>query len=120
MLLSGLYYDHNDNESKETESRSYESGGVDAAVIVTADHGHITVHANDMVLLPKDILDLLEYACIGVHGKGRHAYLHCRAGLQSQLRQCWRANSTLAENFLMLTVEEAVDEGLFGPGCMRL
>ena len=52
--------------------------------------------------------------------QGRHAYLHCRAGLQSQLRQRWRANSDLSEFFLLLTVEEAINIGLFGPGCMRL
>jgi len=111
-LLSGDY--------DVDESNSYESSAVDAAVVVTADHGHITVYENDMVELPKNILDLLEYACIGVHGKGRHGYLHCRAGLQSQLQQRWQANSELSENFLLLTIEETIEHGLFGPGCMRL
>lgn len=111
-LLSGEY--------DVDESNSNESSSVDAAVVVTADHGHITVYENDMVELPKDILDLLEYACIGVHGKGRHGYLHCRAGLQLQLQRRWQTNTELSEHFLLLTIEETIEHGLFGPGCMRL
>ena len=42
---------------------------VDAAMIVTADHGHVTIRGDDMITLPKEIMDLLEYGCIGVHGK---------------------------------------------------
>jgi len=30
---------------------------------------HVTVRGDDMITLPKAIIDLLEYACIGVHGK---------------------------------------------------
>ena len=48
----------------------------DATVVVTADHGHVTVNGDDMISLPQNILELLEYANVGVHGKGRHAYLH--------------------------------------------
>jgi len=48
---------------------SGECSRLDAAVVVTADHGHVTVRADEMVPLPREILDLLEYACIGVHGK---------------------------------------------------
>ncbi|KAL7530103.1 hypothetical protein ACHAXR_004983 [Thalassiosira sp. AJA248-18] len=121
VLLSGEYEVIN-NECNDTEPAldSNKPGTVDAAVVVTADHGHITVHENDMVVLPKNIADLLEYANIGVHGKGRHGYLHCRAGLQKHLLQCWQANAELSENFLLLTVEEAIENGLFGPNCMRL
>ena len=42
---------------------SGESARLDAAVVVTADHGHVTVRADEMVPLPRGILDLLEYAC---------------------------------------------------------
>uniref|UniRef100_A0A7S1ZUI3 Alkaline phosphatase n=1 Tax=Ditylum brightwellii TaxID=49249 RepID=A0A7S1ZUI3_9STRA len=88
---------------------------VDATLIVTADHGHITVQPEDMIELPQDVLDCLEYANLGVHGKGRHAYLHCRSGLQSTLQARWRANPKLTSNFLLLTIEEAARYGLFGP-----
>jgi hypothetical protein len=92
----------------------------DAAVVVTADHGHVTVNGGDMISLPQNILELLEYANVGVHGKGRHAYLHVRAGLQLILHKRWKANSELSENFLLLTVDEAIDNHLFGPKSMRL
>ena len=93
---------------------------MDVAVVVTADHGHVTVSATDMVPLPDNILELLEYACVGVHGKGRHGYMHCRAGLQPLLRWRWRDNPELYNNFLLLTAEEAIEHGLFGPECVRL
>ena len=61
-LLSGKF------EGDECDEYD-ESNRLDAAVVVTADHGHITVYESDMVALPSNILELLEYACIGVHGK---------------------------------------------------
>jgi predicted AlkP superfamily pyrophosphatase or phosphodiesterase len=42
---------------------------IDACVVVTADHGHVTVHPGDMLMLSDDILECLEYANVGVHGK---------------------------------------------------
>mmetsp|Transcript_36809 Transcript_36809/g.77707 ORF Transcript_36809/g.77707 Transcript_36809/m.77707 type:complete len:676 (+) Transcript_36809:116-2143(+) len=118
-LLSGVYDGIRptcSGESKEVGKPS----GVDAAVVVTADHGHVTVHEDDMIELPTDVLDLLEYACIGVHGKGRHGYLHCRTGLQSQFRQRWQTHPELTEHFLLLTIEEAIHNGLFGPNGVRI
>jgi len=61
----------------------------DSALIMTADHGHVTVAAEHMVALPEDVAQCLEYANIGVHGKGRHAYLHCRSGLGPLLVRRW-------------------------------
>lgn len=60
-----------------------EPNPMDVAVVVTADHGHVTVNAADMVPLPDNILELLEYACVGVHGKGRHGYFHGTATAHS-------------------------------------
>ena len=108
------------NEMLGGDARASESPRVDAAVVVTADHGHVTVDPDDMVQLPEGIVELLEYACIGVHGKGRHGYLHCRAGLRDLLRRRWRAEDVLRENFLLLTIEEAIDAGLYGPEPMRV
>ena len=98
VLLSGQYHTQQQQLGK---SNSNNKGTVDAAVIVTADHGHLTVHQNDMVSLPQNILALLEYACIGVHGKGRHAYLHCKTGLQFQFRRRWQTHSALSDHFLL-------------------
>lgn len=91
------------------------SSPIDAAVVVTADHGHVTVKPDEMIVLPETIVDCLEYANIGVFGKGRHAYLHCKSGLQSVLRDRWRSNQKLNHEFLLLTIEEASAHGLFGP-----
>jgi len=119
LLMSGQYHDDINQQTELKSSTNDESSSIDAAAVVTADHGHITVNEDDMISLPQNILDVLEYASIGVHGKGRHGYLHCRAGLQLQLRRYWQANPELSENFLLLTVEEAIDNGLFGPDLMR-
>lgn len=126
-LLSGKYEDDVDVSSgsreiggDELKTHHLEKEAIDATVIVTADHGHVTVHPQDMITLPECILELLEYACIGVHGKGRHAYLHCRAGLQRPLQQRWHAIDELHQHFLLLTIDEAIENGLFGPKTMRM
>jgi len=87
----------------------------DASMVVTADHGHVSVPPSSMVTLPDDLLECLEYANIGVHGKGRHAYFHCRCGRQTEFEERWGTYSRLRDNFLLLTVEAAASEGLFGP-----
>eukprot|EP00956_Cyclotella_meneghiniana_P027307 scaffold60934_cov76-Cyclotella_meneghiniana.AAC.10 len=92
---------------------------VDATVVVTADHGHVTVEPEQMICLPKNIVECLEYANIGVHGKGRHGYLHCRPGLHTLLLERWQCHDQLTEHFLILTVEEAIQNYLFGPQSMR-
>ena len=49
--------------------------------------------------------------------KGRHAYLHCKSGLQTVFLKRWNQNKTLINNFILLTINEAIAEGLFGPRC---
>jgi hypothetical protein len=44
-------------------------GILDACVVVTADHGHVSVQPEDMLVLPDIIVECLEYANVGVHGK---------------------------------------------------
>lgn len=34
-------------------------------------------------------------------------------------RQRWQTHPVLLEHFILLTVEEAIENGLFGPSCMR-
>ena len=96
-------------------------GRLDCALVVTADHGHVTVKPDEMVQLPANIVACLEYANVGAWGKGRHSYLHCRAGLQQTLRQRWRdAPEGLSEKFILLTIEEAAELHLFGPNNVKL
>eukprot|EP00913_Durusdinium_trenchii_P024713 g23197.t1 len=87
---------------------------LDATLLVTADHGHVTVEPEEMVILPQGLLDCLEYANIGVHGKGRHAYFHCRSGRQEEFQQAWELDTSLS-SFILLPIDTAVEEGLFGP-----
>eukprot|EP00971_Amphidinium_carterae_P204899 4066462-Amphidinium_carterae.1 len=89
--------------------------GKDAALVITADHSHITVCPEHMVTLPPEALAYLEYANVGVHGKGRHAVLHTRPGQSQAFLRVWAKTPQLTENFLLLTVEEASARGLFGP-----
>ena len=89
--------------------------GLDAALVVTADHGHITVPPGSMVQLPQDALDCLEYANLGVHGKGRHAVFHCRSGREDEFEAAWRRDPRLCASFILLRVADAIGLGLFGP-----
>jgi hypothetical protein len=102
-------------QTNGTDDAAHRNAPIDVTVVVTADHGHITVTPDEMIQLPAGIIECLEYANIGVHGKGRHAYLHCKSGLQMVLRERWRASKSLAKDFLLLTIEEAAEHGLFGP-----
>lgn len=88
---------------------------LDAALVVTADHGHVSVQPNEMVTLSDKLIDCLEYANIGVLGKGRHSYFHCRCGRQAEFEALWAECQELRDHFLLLTIEDAADEGLFGP-----
>eukprot|EP00438_Fugacium_kawagutii_P005353 Skav210327 [mRNA] locus=scaffold475:359752:360879:- [translate_table: standard] len=87
---------------------------LDATLLVTADHGHITVEPEDMVLLPQQVLDCLEYANVGVHGKGRHAIFHCRSGRLEEFQRAWDLEPSLS-SFILLPSDVAAQEGLFGP-----
>jgi len=87
----------------------------DVAMVVTADHGHVTVEPSQMVALPEDLVECLEYANVGVLGKGRHGTLHVRAGRQREFQERWARHPRLCSDFLLLTVEDAVAEGIFGP-----
>lgn len=52
------------------ETRTESTRRIDATLVVTADHGHVSVLPQDMVVLPDNVIECLEYANIGVHGKG--------------------------------------------------
>jgi len=101
---------------KEVEKVWQELSSMDVTMILTADHGHVNVQPTEMVQLPDDMLQCLEYANIGVHGKGRHGFFHCKDGRQQDFLKLWSRQSKLRENFLLLSIEEAAAEGLFGVG----
>jgi len=88
---------------------------LDASLVVTADHGHISVPPGNMVTLPAHLIECLEYANIGIYGQGRHGIFHCRAGRQADFVARWHAEPQLHESFVLLSVEDAVAERLFGP-----
>lgn len=103
------------NEKLEALVTSLQRAGLDAALVISADHGHVTVQPEHMVVLNWEQLCCLEYANIGVHGKGRHAVFHCRSGRHAEFERAWRRDTRLVTSFVLLTVEEASDLGLFGP-----
>eukprot|EP00928_Gymnodinium_smaydae_P029306 TRINITY_DN22102_c0_g1_i1.p1 TRINITY_DN22102_c0_g1~~TRINITY_DN22102_c0_g1_i1.p1 ORF type:complete len:475 (-),score=38.88 TRINITY_DN22102_c0_g1_i1:235-1659(-) len=88
---------------------------LDASLVVTADHGHITVDPPEMISIPDALLDCLEYANVGVLGKGRHGYFHCRSGRSDEFERLWAEHPVLRDNFLLLSIDDAAEEGLFGP-----
>jgi hypothetical protein len=74
-LLSSVSYDEDINQNS-IQNDKIPRVPVDATVIITADHGHVTVQPEDMIRLPQDILDCLEYANIGVHGKVSFVHIY--------------------------------------------
>ncbi len=92
----------------------------DVALVVTADHGHVSVEPSQMISLPADVLECLEYANIGVHGTGRHGYLHCKSGLQSELCRRWAKHLSLTSHFVLIAIDDAASVGLFGPELLLL
>eukprot|EP01062_Namystynia_karyoxenos_P005263 TRINITY_DN11865_c0_g2_i1.p1 TRINITY_DN11865_c0_g2~~TRINITY_DN11865_c0_g2_i1.p1 ORF type:complete len:536 (+),score=169.60 TRINITY_DN11865_c0_g2_i1:79-1608(+) len=89
--------------------------GKDVAMMVIADHGHISVAPADQVRLPGNLRALLEYANLGVHGTGRHACFHCKPGKAAEFAEKFLQTQALRDHFILLPVDEAAQEGLFGP-----
>lgn len=65
LMRTSFDTDATDIENKEDCRKT----AIDACICITADHGHVTVEPEHMITLPQEILDTLEYANIGVHGK---------------------------------------------------
>jgi hypothetical protein len=83
----------------------------DAALLVTADHGALDVPATARV----DVADDARLAA-GVRviaGEPRVRYLHTADGALADVRDAWRA--ILGARARVLTREEAIEDGLFGP-----
>ncbi|MDZ7673641.1 MAG: alkaline phosphatase family protein [Acidimicrobiales bacterium] len=76
-------------------------------VAVTADHGQVEV-GNNLVELDRGIRDHLSMQS----GEGRFRWLHARPGRASQLREAAEAH---ADTGWILTRDQMIDEGWFGP-----
>jgi hypothetical protein len=82
-----------------------------AALLVTADHGQINVPAAlryDMAAVPA-----LQSGVTAVAGEPRVRYLYTVAGALDDVLAAWRA--VLGEHAAVLTREEAIDGGWYGP-----
>jgi hypothetical protein len=83
----------------------------DAALLVTADHGMLDVSADDRVDV--DTHRLLRRNIRVLAGEPRVRYLHTRRGARDDVIATWRA--VLGERAWVVTREEAVAAGWFGP-----
>ena len=82
-----------------------------AALLVTADHGQLDIPAGTRVDLSLD--PALSAGIAGVAGEPRVRYLHTRDGAVVDVVDAYRA--VLGSSAWVLSREEAVDSGLYGP-----
>lgn len=92
-------------------TRVAESLPADAALLVTADHGALDVPAADRVDAGTD--PALAAGVRVFAGEPRVRYLHVQPGAAGDVVAAWRA--VLGERADVVTREEAVDAGWFGP-----
>ena len=81
-------------------------------LIVTADHGQIATPPERVVRLP-DHPALWQTLLLPPAGESRAAYLYARPGQKDALRAY--VTEQLADRFVLLDTEQALDAGLFGP-----
>lgn len=87
----------------------------DAVLVVTADHGMVDVPPQGRIDVD-DEPDLLD--AVGVFaGEGRLRHLYCRAGAVDDVAARWRAR--LGSDAHIVSREQAVDDGWFGPSVRR-
>lgn len=87
-----------------------------AALMLTADHGHIHVAVEDILSVMK-FRRLREALAAPPTGTARSPYLHLRGGTADVLKDY--LNRTLGDRVLALRSGEALAEGLWGPGKAR-
>lgn len=83
----------------------------DTSVVVTADHGMIDVPYADRVDLLHEPGLMAGVRHLG--GEPRNLQLYTEAGAATDVEQAWR--SRLSDRIHLLTREQAVEEGWFGP-----
>ena len=82
-----------------------------SALLVVADHGQLNVPLDarfDMADIPA-----LRTGVTAVAGEPRVRYLHCADGARDDVAAAWR--SVLGDRARVLTREEAIDSGWYGP-----
>ena len=82
-----------------------------AALLVTADHGQFNIPAEGRLDLSAD--PALSAGIVGVSGEPRVRYLYVEDGARDDVVGAYR--SVLGSSAWVLTREEAVDSGLYGP-----
>ncbi|HVL47700.1 MAG TPA: alkaline phosphatase family protein [Candidatus Thermoplasmatota archaeon] len=82
-------------------------------LVVTADHGHITIPPDRRVRL-NEHPGLLENLAVPPSGEGRMSYLHVRDGRRRAVVDYVRRR--LAKQATLVPVERAANDGRFGPG----
>jgi hypothetical protein len=82
-------------------------------LILTADHGHIDSSPERQVLL-NDYPDLLALLATHPAGERRAVYLHAQTGQAAALEA--RSRERLGDIAVVLSRDEAVRRGLYGPG----
>ncbi|MEU8230895.1 nucleotide pyrophosphatase/phosphodiesterase family protein [Actinoplanes sp. NPDC048967] len=82
-----------------------------AALLVTADHGQLNVPAEGRIDLGRD--PVLAAGIVAVAGEPRVRYLYAENGARDDVIAAWRG--VLGDAAWVLTREEAVAEGWFGP-----
>jgi hypothetical protein len=84
----------------------------DTLLIITADHGQIETPPARVVYLPEHPT-LQETMLLPPAGESRAAYLYVRRGQEDVLRAY--VEEHLADRFVLLETEHALEAGLFGP-----
>lgn len=103
----GAHYDAELRFVDDLVSGIVDSLGSDCAVLVTADHGQVHVGDN-IVQLEAAIRPLVHHQS----GEGRFRWLHARHGCERSLAEAARVHEDVA---WVVTREQVIDEGWFGP-----
>ena len=84
-----------------------------ARIVMTADHGGLDARGDDihMISASDPLMGLLEHE---PSGDSRVVYFHVRAGKETEFREVFR--DRFGERFLLITVDEAEEVELLGPG----
>lgn len=83
----------------------------DAALVITGDHGQLNIPEEHKFDLDKD--GRLRAGVEVVAGEARVRYVHVLPGAEADVLAAWRA--VLGDTTEVVTREQAVDEGWFGP-----
>jgi hypothetical protein len=83
----------------------------EARLFVTADHGMVLVP--DEAKVDIDATPSLQDGVVALAGEPRMRHVHVRAGAAAEVRSTWA--EILGADWQVLTRDEAIDGGLFGP-----